>query len=235
MDPLDPLRDRLARAFARVEAACVAGGREPGAVRLLLATKSQPVAAIRAAIVAGGGLIGENRVQELAAKGPELTDLPHEAHLIGPLQSNKVNAALRWVTCVETIDSLRIAERLSARRVGLAPALDVMVQVNTSEEPTKSGIAPAAAAELAAQVAALPGLRLRGFMTVGPNTHDADRLRRAYASLRGIRDQVVASAGPGTADAVELSMGMSGDLEDAIAEGATIVRLGTAVFGARAG
>jgi pyridoxal phosphate enzyme (YggS family) len=200
---------------------------------MLLAAKQQPVAAIRAAIAAGGRLIGENRVQELVTKGPELADLRHEAHVIGPLQSNKINAALRWADCVETVDSLVLAQRLAARVGGRAGGLGVMIQVNTSAEASKSGVSPARAAELAHQVAALGALRLDGFMTVGLNSDDAAAVGRSYAALRAIRDQVAASGAPGTATAVELSMGMSGDLEIAIAEGATIVRLGTAVFGPR--
>jgi pyridoxal phosphate enzyme (YggS family) len=224
---------RLGQAWERIEAACAAAGRPAGAVRLLLATKTQPVGAIRAALAAGAAVIGENRVQELVAKGPELAGWPHQAHVIGPLQSNKVNAALRWADCVQTVDSARLAQRLNARAIGRPAPLDVMVQVNTSGEATKAGVEPAQAAALATAVAALEGLKLTGFMTVGPLTDDAARIRRAYARLRAVRDQVAASGLPGTAEAVELSMGMSGDLELAIAQGATMVRLGTAVFGPR--
>jgi pyridoxal phosphate enzyme (YggS family) len=211
---------------------------------LLLATKQQPAESIRAAIRAGANLIGENRVQELVAKAPELADLPHQAHVIGPLQTNKINATLRWATCVETVDSLRLAERLAERLAARAAAGDltaasasggfgVMIQVNTSGEPTKSGIAPAQAAELAYQVARLSELRLEGFMTVGLNSDDPVAVGRSYAALRQIKESVAASGVPGTERAVELSMGMSADLEISIAEGATIVRLGTAIFGAR--
>ncbi|MDR2565570.1 MAG: YggS family pyridoxal phosphate-dependent enzyme [Bifidobacteriaceae bacterium] len=224
----------MARARDRIASACAAAGRPEADVRLLLATKQQPAAAIRAAIQAGAPLIGENRVQELVAKGSELADLPHETHLIGPLQTNKVNAALRWATCVETVDSLRLAERLAARVADRPAGIGVMVQVNTSGEPSKSGVEPAAAAALAYEVAALRGLRLEGFMTVGLNSDNAVAVARSYADLREIRDEVAASGVWGTAHAVELSMGMSADLEIAIAEGATIVRLGTAVFGPRA-
>jgi pyridoxal phosphate enzyme (YggS family) len=224
---------RLREALVRIDAASAAVGRASGAVRLLLATKSQPVAAIRAALGAGAALIGENRVQELVAKGPELGDLPHETHLIGPLQSNKVNAALRWASCVETVDSLPLAQRLAVRASGRGRPLDVMVQVNVSGEATKAGVAPAAAVGLAVAVAGLEGVVLTGFMAVGPHVDDAVRVRRAYADLRRIRDEVASSGAPGTAEAIELSMGMSGDLEEAVAEGATIVRLGSAVFGPR--
>ncbi|WP_448061477.1 YggS family pyridoxal phosphate-dependent enzyme [Cellulomonas hominis] len=248
------VRARLDDVRARVATAEDAAGQPPGSVRLLLATKTQPAPAIRAAVAAdlaagagtGAGtgtatgatarrlvLLGENRVQELTAKAPDLADLGVELHLIGPLQSNKVNQALRWVTCVQSVDSLALAERLSRRCLDTDRELDVLVQVNVSGERTKHGVPPDAAVDLARRVAALDRLQLRGLMTVGSNSSDTDRVRAGYRLLRELRDQVLASGAPGTAGAVELSMGMSGDLELAIAEGATLVRVGTAVFGAR--
>ena len=224
--------NRLAAVRARVDAACAAAGRPDDCVRILLATKSQPASLIREvfALPAASGLLrGENRVQELVAKGPGLADLGVETHLIGPLQSNKVNAALRWVSCIESVDSLELGRRL-ASRLGPGRALEVMVQVNVSAEATKSGVEPAAALALAGGLASTEGLRLTGFMTVGANTPDETVVRDGYARLRRIRDEAVAE---GLADHLELSMGMSGDLELAIDEGATIVRLGTAVFGPR--
>jgi pyridoxal phosphate enzyme (YggS family) len=233
---VDPaaVADRLARLRARIAAAESAAGRPPGSVRLLLATKTQDSDTIRAALLADTGtphpvLIGENRVQELVAKGPALADLGVTTHLIGPLQSNKVNAALRWASCIESVASLDLAQRLAARAAGV----EVYVQVNVSGEPTKHGVAPAEAADLARAIGALDGVRLSGWMTVGANSSDADVVRSGYALLRRLRDEVVASGAPGTADAHELSMGMSGDLELAVAEGATVVRVGSALFGPR--
>jgi pyridoxal phosphate enzyme (YggS family) len=227
------IETRLAEVRARIADAERTAGRPAGSVRLLLATKTMPASLVRAAIRAGADLIGENRVQELVAKGPELAGLPVEIHLIGHLQGNKVNPALRWATCVQTVDSLEIASRLSERSGDAGARLDVLVQVNVSGEATKYGVLPADASGLAAQVAALPGVRLRGFMTIGANSPDPGLVRAGFARLRGLRDEVLASGGPGTHEATELSMGMSGDLEAAVAEGATIVRIGTAVFGAR--
>lgn len=224
---------RLARARTRVAAAARAAGRDPAEVRLLLASKRMPVELVREAVRAGGTLLGENTVQELVAKAPELAPLGAELHLIGHLQSNKVNAALRWAHCVESVDSLALAERLARRCAATDRELDVMVQVNVSGEGSKSGAEATDAVALAAAVAALPHLHLVGFMTIGANTDDEGRVREGFARLRGIRDEVLASGAPGTAAVRELSMGMSGDLELAVAEGATIVRLGTAVFGAR--
>jgi pyridoxal phosphate enzyme (YggS family) len=237
-EAFDPARARaigqaLRVTQERVAAACVAAGRPEDATAVLLATKTQPAGAVRAAIKAGGSLIGENRVQELVAKGPALADLPHQAHLIGPLQSNKIPAALRWADCIQTVADLSLAQKLSARAEARPAPLEVMVQVNTSGEDTKSGTQPAAAFDLAAQVAGLPGLRLTGFMTIGLFSPDAAAVAKGFAALRAIRDQVVGSGEPGTAGATHLSMGMSGDLEIAIAEGATMVRVGTAVFGPR--
>ena len=237
----DDLHARIAAVHARIDAAAAAAARPPAAVALLLATKTQPVDVVREAVLAHRALdvdrrllCGENRVQELVAKAPELADLDVPYHLIGPLQSNKVNAALRWADAIDAVDSLALATRLAERRAARAADLDVMVQVNVSGEATKHGVAPDEAVALALAVAALDGLRLVGFQTVGAQSPDPSVVRVGFAALRAVRDEVVASGAAGTADAVELSMGMTRDLELAIAEGATVVRVGTAVFGARA-
>lgn len=221
---------RLTALQTRIGSAAAGAGRDPSAVRLLLAAKTMPVDAVRAAVRAGAGLIGENRVSELVDHAAALADLGPELHVIGHLQSNKVNAAVSWAHCVESVDSAPLAQRLSRRCEAVGRNLDVMVQVNVSGEPTKFGVDPAEATELAITVAALPRLRLVGLMTVGANTPGGTVVRSGYARLRELRDAVVGQV----PSATELSMGMSGDLEHAIAEGATIVRVGTAVFGARA-
>ncbi|PVU84244.1 YggS family pyridoxal phosphate-dependent enzyme [Cellulomonas sp. WB94] len=242
---------RLARVRDRIAAAEVAAGRPAGSVRLLLATKTVPVELVRAALEADsvaraalvtrdGGhppveavILGENRVQELVAKAPHLADLSPELHLIGPLQSNKVAAASRWASCIESVDTFALAGRLAGRAVVSGRVLEVFVQVNVSGEATKHGVAPRHAVELAVQVAALGGLRLRGLMTVGANTPDESAVRAGYALLRELSEEIVRTGGASTSGATELSMGMSRDLELAITEGATIVRTGTAVFGTR--
>ncbi|MEV7972319.1 YggS family pyridoxal phosphate-dependent enzyme [Cellulomonas sp. NPDC089187] len=230
------IAENLARVRARIAAAESAAGREPGSVRLLLATKTQPIDLIRAAVEVDAAaratsagtvhrvLLGENRVQELVAKAPDLTDLRAALHLIGPLQSNKVNAALRWATCVQSVDTAELAERLDRRCAATDRTLDVMIQVNVSGEPTKSGVSPQDAARLTEQVDALDRLRLRGLMTIGANSPDQSLVRRGFATLRELGERIGVS---------ELSMGMSRDLELAVTEGATIVRVGSAVFGAR--
>lgn len=229
---MQAIADRLARVRERVAAAEAAAGRPAGSVRVLLATKTQPaelIAAVCRLPQAAGMLRGENRVQELVAKGPALAGLAVPTHLIGPLQSNKINAALRWVEGIESVADLDLAHAVASR---LEPGrvLEVMIQVNVSGEPTKSGVATDDALGLALAVAEIPGLRVTGFMTIGANTPDQVVVRQGYARLAAIRDHALAA---GLSTATELSMGMSGDLEAAIAEGATIVRVGTAVFGPR--
>lgn len=220
---------RLVALRTRVRTAAVDAGRDPSTVRLLLAAKTMPTDVVRAAVQAGADLVGENRVSELVDHAPGLADLRPELHLIGHLQSNKVNAALRWADCIETVDSWALAQRISRRCVAVDRTLDVMVQVNVSGEPTKYGVEPGDAVNLAVRVAELPRLRLTGFMTIGANTPDVGVVRTGYARLREVRDTVLGRV----PSARELSMGMSGDIEHAIAEGATIVRAGAAVFGAR--
>ncbi len=234
----------LAAVRARVTRACEAAGRDPGDVTLLLASKAQTTAATRAALQADERaraadpslrpvLLGESKVQELVAKAPDLVDLAPSWHMIGPLQSNKVNAALRWVSCVESVASVDLARRLAVRAAARDVPLDVMLQVNVSGEPTKQGAAPHEAVRLAVEVGALEGLRVVGFMTIGARSDDDRVVAAGYDRLREVRDDVVASGAPGTASACGLSMGMSGDLELAIACGSTTVRVGTAVFGSR--
>jgi hypothetical protein len=228
----EELSDRLAAVRDRVATAAVRAGRDPRQVRVLLATKTQPAELVRTVLElpqAEGMLRGENRVQELVAKGPALADLAVSTHLIGPLQSNKVNAALRWATCIQSVASTELAQRL-CDRVEPDSMLEVMVQVNVSGEPTKHGVDLAGALDLAERVAQLPRLRLTGFMTIGAHSPDQSLIGAGYAALARVRDEAVAA---GLTTAVELSMGMSNDLELAVAHGATMVRVGSAVFGPR--
>lgn len=221
------LADHLNRVLDRVSAATQTAGGAP--VTVLIATKTQPAATIDAVLslpAAAQVLRGENRVQELVQKGADLQHLPQPVHLIGPLQSNKVNQVLPWVSCIQSVASFSLAQRLSAR----VTSLDVMVQVNVSAEETKHGVHPDQAVDLALSIQQLPGLTVTGFMTIGANTTDRSVIRAGYAKLAQIRDHALTQ---GLSSAQTLSMGMSQDLEDAIGEGATIVRIGTAIFGAR--
>ena len=231
--PRDPILARLSRVRAEIDAAAIAAGRQPQDVRLLLATKTQPAERIITAVTAGATLIGENRVQEVVAKAEELSPYPHETHFIGHLQANKINQLIDHISCLETLDSADLAGKLAARLEARGIRLDVLIQVNVSGEPAKSGVSPEHALDLLASVAAFPRLTVRGFMTVGLNSPDSAAVRAGYRTLAALRDTAISDGVPGAKNATELSMGMSGDFADAIAEGATIVRLGSAVFGER--
>jgi len=213
----------------RIAAAARAAGRDPGSVTLIGVSKTQPVAAVREAIAAGLHDLGENYVQEAVAKLEEIADPGVSWHLIGPLQSNKTREVAARFQWVHTVDREKIASRLSEQRPHYAPPLQVCLQVHLGGEDTKSGVAPEAVGALAGQVAALPRLRLRGLMCIPPVEEDAARQRHWFAELRRLRDGLNAR---GHALDV-LSMGMSADYELAIAEGATHVRIGTAIFGPR--
>jgi pyridoxal phosphate enzyme (YggS family) len=228
----EPLLANLAAVRDRVERAAASAGRTDP-VSLLLATKTVPAQRIRVAIGAGARLIGENRVQELAEKAAELADLVHEAHFIGHLQKNKINQVLRYATCIQSLDSVELVDQVAARIAPGSDPLDVFVQVNTSGEASKYGCDPGAALDLARHVGTVRSMHLRGFMTIGLLSDDQPAVAVSYRRLREVRDAVAEAQFEGAEDAHELSMGMSGDLEVAIAEGATMVRVGTAVFGTR--
>jgi len=215
---------------SRIARAAQACGREPEAVRLVAISKTFPAEAVRAVHALGQREFGENYVQEGVAKMAGLADLTDIAwHFVGPLQSNKAPAAAAAFAWVQSVDREKIAKRLSASRPAGTPALDVCIQVNASGEDSKSGVAPAEAVRLGTAIAALPGLRLRGIMGIPEPTPDVNVRRAQFRVLRECRDACVAAG----LKLDTLSMGMSADLEDAIAEGATLVRVGTAIFGAR--
>jgi len=227
------IADKLAQVHSRIASACAAAGRPVQSVTLLAVSKTFGIDAIAEAHAAGQRRFGENYVQEAILKVAALEGLvPRpEWHLIGPVQSNKTRVVAATFDWVHSIDRLKIAERLSAQRPsGLAP-LSVCVQVNVSGEASKSGLAPAEVGALARAVAALPGLRLRGLMAI-PEAVAGDDMaaqRRPFRNLRALFDQV-------RSDGLALdtlSAGMSDDLEAAILEGATMVRIGSAIFGHR--
>lgn len=230
---MKPLEQNLAAVRERIDDAARAAGREPGDVAMMLAVKTQSADTIRTALQAGYTLIGHNRVQELRATAEELVDIPHEVHMIGRLQSNKIAQALRWVSCVQSVDSVRLADRLDRAAAARERTLEVFVQVNTSAEDTKGGTTPEDVLDLCRHIGTLEHLHLRGLMTIGANSTDEQVVRASYADLAGLRDAVVGSGAPGTDQATELSMGMTRDLEIAVDAGATMVRVGTGVFGER--
>jgi pyridoxal phosphate enzyme (YggS family) len=213
----------------RITIAARAAGRDPAGITLVGVAKSQPVEKLRAALDAGLADLGENYVQEARAHFDALAGRSFRRHFIGALQANKTREAALLVDWVHSVDRLRIAERLSAQRPESMPPLAVCLQVHLGEEPTKSGVAPAGLAALAGAVAQLPRLKLRGLMCLPPEETDPGRQRHWFAELRRLLESL--NAAGHRLDA--LSMGMSGDFEAAIAEGATHVRIGTALFGAR--
>lgn len=223
------ISDRLQAVRARVAAAAVAAGRAPEEVTLLAVSKTWPAAAVREAAAAGQQAFGENYVQEGVDKIDALRELGLEWHFIGPLQSNKTRQVASAFDWVHSIDRLKIAERLSAQRDVHLPPLNICIQVNVSGEDSKSGVAPDEVAALAHAVADLPRLRLSGLMCIPEPTGDLALLRARFAVLRTLQAELIAA---GLA-LDTLSMGMSHDIEPAIAEGATIVRVGTAIFGER--
>lgn len=216
--------------LTRIHDALIAAHRSADACQLLAVSKTFPADAVRACYATGQRAFGENYVQELVEKAATLADLPAlEWHFIGPLQSNKSRLVAETAHWVHTVDRLKIAQRLSDQRPAHLPALNVCVQVNVSGEASKSGCSPTEAIALAQAVAALPRLRLRGLMAIPEAAADKQALQQQFAVLRELQAQLVASGLP----LDTLSMGMSADLEAAIAAGSTMVRVGTALFGAR--
>lgn len=219
---LQTVRDRLA-------AAATAAGRRPDEVTLLAVSKTFPVEAIREVYAAGQRAFGENYVQELSTKAQQLADLAIEWHFIGPLQSNKTRPVAEAAHWVHSIERLKIAERLSAQRPVGMPPLNVCVQVNVSGEDSKSGCELAEAPALLRAVAALPNLRLRGLMCIPEPTPDTALLAARFGVLRQLQQQMAAEG----MQLDTLSMGMSADMAQAVAAGSSMVRVGTAIFGAR--
>jgi pyridoxal phosphate enzyme (YggS family) len=219
----------LQACHVRIETACTQAGRPIGEVSLLAVSKTFPEEAVREAWRAGQTAFGESYVQEAVAKLEALRDLPLEWHFIGPIQSNKTRPVAERFDWVHGVDRMKIAERLSEARPAAMPALNVLIQVNVGGEASKSGVTTDEALPLARAVAGLPRLRLRGFMTIPRPDADSAAARAQFATLRRVFE---AARAEGLA-VDTLSMGMSDDLEAAILEGSTLVRVGTAIFGKR--
>ena len=223
---MSTLADNLSTICARITKGAQAAGRDPASVHLLAVSKTKPASAIREVHAAGVRDFGENYLQEALTKQQQLGDLPLIWHFIGPIQSNKTKAIAEHFDWVHSVDRLKIAQRLSEQRpAGLAP-LNICLQVNVSGEDSKAGCAPTDLPALAEAIAALPNLQLRGLMAIPEPTEDRAAQEAAFERLRQLQEGL--GLGLDT-----LSMGMSHDLEAAIAQGATWVRIGTALFGAR--
>lgn len=227
IDPTTTIAERLAAVRARIAEATTRAGRPDGSVRLLAVSKTKSEAQIREAYAAGQRDFGENYAQELASKAMALADLKDlRWHMIGPLQRNKAKLVVPVAKVVHTVDRVELAEELSKRAAGTGKTPQVLLEVNVAGEASKAGCTPEGAVGLAALVRGLPHLDLVGLMTIPPDTDDRELARPFFRRLRELRDAL----GGGLS---ELSMGMSHDFEIAIEEGATIVRVGTAIFGAR--
>jgi pyridoxal phosphate enzyme (YggS family) len=223
---MSTIADNIGLVSQRIRAAAQAVQRDESSVHLLAVSKTKPAQAVREAYAAGMRDFGENYLQEALGKQAELTDLPLSWHFIGPIQSNKTRAIAENFAWVHSVDRLKIAQRLSEQRPADLPALNICIQVNVSGEASKSGCTPADLPALAEAISALPRLKLRGLMAIPEPTEDRAAQDAAFAAVRDLQ----ASLNLGLDI---LSMGMSHDLESAIAQGATWVRIGTALFGAR--
>ena len=226
------LEDNIARVRERIAAACARSGRRPEEVKLIAVSKTVPPERIRQACEAGLREFGENRVQEADAKRLAVSDLNVTWHLIGHLQSNKVKPARELFHWVHSVDSNRLAAKLDHAAVCSGERLSVLIQVNVGEEATKSGVQEGETLQLAEQVSRLPTLELRGLMTIPPFFEDPEKVRPYFRRLRELAEKIASANWPNVSMA-ELSMGMSHDFEVAIEEGATMVRVGTAIFGPR--
>jgi pyridoxal phosphate enzyme (YggS family) len=226
---MTPISANLQAVQARIASAARSAGRPPQAIALLAVSKTFGAAEVRECHAAGQRAFGENYVQEALDKIAALADCAIEWHMIGPIQSNKTRAIAEHFQWVHSVERDKIARRLNESRPAHLPPLNVCIQVNVSGEASKSGIAPGADIALAEVIASLPRLKLRGLMAIPEPTPDRALRRQRFARLRAMHDHLIACG-----HALDtLSMGMSDDLEDAIAEGSTLVRVGTAIFGRR--
>ncbi len=233
----DPVTASVARVRQRIQAAAHRVGRDPREIRLLPVTKTVPAQRLRVLPELGLRHFGENRVQEIREKSAELANLGVEWTVIGHLQTNKAKLAARLATEVQSVDSLKVALALDAATHRLLSEgerdrpLSVLLQVNVSGEESKHGFRPEETADALARIQELSGVKVRGLMTMAPFTEDQEMVRRTFAGLRELRDEL--TGGNPEAELRELSMGMSHDYQIAIEEGATIVRVGSAIFGPR--
>ena len=213
----------------RILNACKNANRNPLEVKLLLATKTVTAQNIAIALHAGETLIGENKIQELKDKFETLKSIPHQSHFIGHLQSNKIKEVIKYADCIQSVDRLSLAEKLQKRLEYENKSIDIFLQFNTSNEESKFGMQPEHVIAFAQQVKKLDRLNIKGLMTIGLFSAETEKVRKCFRILKNIQTELLET---GIA-ATELSMGMSGDLEIAIKEGATIIRVGTAIFGKR--
>ena len=226
---MNPIAQNLADVRAAIAAAALRARRDPGSVRLVAVSKTVDLARIQAAVDAGQDLFGENYLQEARDK-IAILGRPVSWHLVGSLQSNKAREAVALFDLIHAVDRLKLARALDAAAARLGQVQDVLIQVNQAGEATRSGVTPSAAPALLQEVAQLPHLRVLGLMTMPPWFPDPEAARPYFKALRVLRDHLRGLTG---LPLTELSMGMSGDFAVAVEEGATLVRVGTAIFGSR--
>jgi hypothetical protein len=226
------IQQNLITIHNRIRNACITANRNIQDVQLLLATKTVSPENIKIALDCGEHLIAENKVQELKDKFEELKDMKHETHFIGHLQTNKIKEVLKYANCIQSVDRIDLAEKLDKRLQFEGKSIDILLQVNTSFEESKFGISPERAIEFAKQLAQFDTLNLKGLMTIGLFSSEKEKVRKCFQLLKNIQEQIIELGLPRVEMQI-LSMGMSSDLEVAIEEGATMVRVGTAIFGQR--
>lgn len=226
------IRENLESVRQRIAKAAGAALREPEEITLVAVTKTFPADVILEGIEAGIEIIGENRVQEAAAKYPQIGGRA-QWHLVGHLQSNKAKKAVEIFSLIHSIDSAELAREVGRRALELGKVQEVLLEVNTSGEPQKFGVEPAGAMELLGALGETGGIKVKGLMTVGPLTGEVTKIRKAFEKLRTIFEEA-GRLGLANVEMKHLSMGMSGDFEPAIAEGSNMVRIGSAIFGGRA-
>lgn len=234
VDPALTIGANIADVRRRIESACRRVDRDPAGVRLLPISKTVPASVVRCAVKAGLDGFGENKIQEAERKAGALSDLGLRWSIVGHLQTNKVRNLARFASEFHALDSMRVAEALNTRLTAEDRELDVFVQVNTSGEETKFGLQPEDVSAFVQRLPELPRLKVRGLMTLAIFSAETERVRECFRTLRGLRDALRATV-PAAGGLAELSMGMSGDFETAIEEGATVVRVGQAIFGPRPG
>lgn len=226
---MNEIIQNIATIHNRKKTACTNCGRDSQGVKLLLATKTVSAEKILIALQTGENLIAENKLQELKEKYKTLKATPHQTHFIGHLQTNKIKEVIKYANCIQSLDRIELAEKIQKRLEFEDKTIDVFVQVNTSYEESKFGIAPEKALDFALQVQQLERLHIKGLMTIGLFSAETEKVRKCFKLLKNIQTQMLKKNIP----VHELSMGMSGDLETAIEEGSTIIRVGTAIFGKR--
>ena len=225
------IADNLARVKKRMAEAAIRSGRRPDSVKLVGVTKTVEVDRIKEAVSAGLQIVGENYIQEARDKIREL-ESPVNWHFVGRLQTNKAKYAVRLFDLIQTVDSFRLAKELNRRTQPLGRAIPILIQINLASETSKGGVNPTQCLSLIKQVSTLEYLQVRGLMTMPPFFHQPERARPYFAQLRKLSQEITEAQLPGI-EMNELSMGMSGDFETAIEEGATLIRVGTAIFGER--